>query len=198
MKTRIVFFILWLCPSAVFTQGYRMEGDRIVVEGNDWLQWDYPQNVLERDEEGGLKSRFVPKHINACLDADQFFQHKGYGGIRDVQGGAKGAGSNLAEVVNVMDGDPLTFWEPDLDAPLEDWWLELDLGRCVLASEVVLRFVEEGMGDPFLHFCERRDNRVGWGSAVEHDYASVSMGTSGRSIQIGSSRFRIYKAHLPL
>ena len=45
-----------------------------------------------------------------------------------------------------------SFWEPDPNDPLDEWWVEIDLGRMVSAERIVLRFVEEGSGDPFLQF----------------------------------------------
>ena len=42
-----------------------------------------------------------------------------------------------------MDGDEATFWEPNPADPLSDWVLEIDLGRLVSATKVILRFAEE-------------------------------------------------------
>ena len=65
-------------------------------------------------------------------------------------------GSNVADVAKVFDGDMSTYWEP---APPSDeidlasqWWFVVDLGRMVFANKLVVRFVEEGLGDPFLLF----------------------------------------------
>ena len=33
-----------------------------------------------------------------------------------------------------------------------EWWAEINLGRVVVANRIVLRFAEEGQGDPFLQF----------------------------------------------
>ena len=56
----------------------------------------------------------------------------------------------------MLDGDPATYWEPESLKGTADvrgqWWFGLDLGRLVFAHKIVLRFVEEGMGDPFLLF----------------------------------------------
>jgi len=60
--------------------------------------------------------------------------------------------------VNVIDGDPDTYWEPepkDLFPPsypkrFTKWWIEMDLGKLVNAVKVVLRFAEDG--DPFRQF----------------------------------------------
>ena len=55
-----------------------------------------------------------------------------------------------------LDGDPATYWEPEALKGAADvrgqWWFGLDLGRLIFAHKIVLRFVEEGQGDPFLLF----------------------------------------------
>jgi hypothetical protein len=48
----------------------------------------------------------------------------------------------------------MTYWQPvpeGIDLPAQ-WWLNLDLGRFVFAKKIVLKFVDEEMGDPFLLF----------------------------------------------
>jgi hypothetical protein len=66
------------------------------------------------------------------------------------------AGSNPGQVAALLDGDLSTYWEPDpLPAgadPASHWWLVVDLGRVVFANTLVLRFVDEELGDPFLLF----------------------------------------------
>ena len=60
--------------------------------------------------------------------------------------------------MNVIDGDPDTYWEPepkDLFPPsypkrFTKWWIEMDLGKLVNAVKVVLRFAEDG--DPSRQF----------------------------------------------
>ena len=49
-----------------------------------------------------------------------------------------------------------TYWEPappsdEIDLDLQ-WWFVVDLGRLVFARKLVVRFVEESLGDPFLLF----------------------------------------------
>ena len=66
--------------------------------------------------------------------------------------GISRVGSNSAVAAHILDADPTTFWEPDPRAPLDDWWLELDLGRVVAVDSLVLHFVEEELGDPFFQF----------------------------------------------
>ncbi len=45
-----------------------------------------------------------------------------------------------------------TYWGPDTSDLLEDWWVQIDLGRTVSAPRIVLKFVGEDLGDPFLQF----------------------------------------------
>jgi hypothetical protein len=56
----------------------------------------------------------------------------------------------------VLDGDIDTYWEPDPPASEIElgaqWWFTVDLGRLVIAKRIVLKFVEEGAGDPFLQY----------------------------------------------
>lgn len=69
-----------------------------------------------------------------------------------VRPGISRAGSKPETAANILDGDPSTYWEPDPDDPLENWWIEVDLGRVVPVDEVVLHFVDEELGDPFRQF----------------------------------------------
>ncbi len=66
--------------------------------------------------------------------------------------GISRAGSNPEGASGILDGDPTTFWEPDPDDPVDDWWVEIDLGRVVALDEVVLQFVDAELGDPFRQF----------------------------------------------
>ena len=131
----------------VSAQSYSIRGDRIVVNTRKhWSGWRFPQDIVEVTDEGTVTPRRIRKQINAVRDAEAFSYGDG------ERGGVKRAGSNLLDVPNIIDGDPETFWEPDRDDPLKDWWVEIDLGRAVVANRMVLRFVEEGEGDPFRQF----------------------------------------------
>ncbi len=66
--------------------------------------------------------------------------------------GISRVGSNPRAAKNILDGDPNTYWEPDRDDPLDDWWIEVDLGRAVAVDEILLHFAGEELGDPFLGF----------------------------------------------
>ena len=66
--------------------------------------------------------------------------------------GISRVGSNPAAAANILDGDPNTFWEPDPNDPMADWWIEVDLGRSLPIDQLVLNFVDEELGDPFRQF----------------------------------------------
>ena len=66
--------------------------------------------------------------------------------------GVSRVGSNEALAPHIVDGDPATFWEPDLAATPDKWWIEIDLGRTLVVEKVVLHFVDETLGDPFRQF----------------------------------------------
>ena len=66
--------------------------------------------------------------------------------------GISRVGSNPEAAANILDGDPNTFWEPDFNDPIEDWWVEVDLGRSLPVDELVLNFVDESLGNPFRQF----------------------------------------------
>ena len=142
---------LWLVACALLVavaawpQGFRIESDRVAVDEGDWAEWEIAAGTVQLGAEG-VRPHRIREQINAVLDAPNFVSGEG------VQGGIRAAGTNLAEAANAIDGREDTFWEPDVDAPLRDWWVEVDLGRLVWARKIVVKFAPEGMGDPFLQF----------------------------------------------
>lgn len=66
--------------------------------------------------------------------------------------GISRVGSNLITAANILDDDPATFWEPNPLDPLDDWWIEVDLGRVVAVDSLILHFVADELGDPFFQF----------------------------------------------
>jgi len=122
---RVGLYVLLLTATA-WAQGYRLEPDRLSVDPSDWAEWTFPKGSLDFGDEG-VRPHFVRRQINAVLDAGAFTHGE------EVQGGIRRAGTNLADAAQIMDGLEETYWEPDLDAPLREWWVEVDLGRVVLA-----------------------------------------------------------------
>ena len=151
--------MLLLSPLAIPTafwgqEGYSLLPGKVVIDSREhWEHWLSAAGTIQISDKG-VKPTFIRKStrletdgvetvvpgINAVLNAADFG-----GGIRD-------AGSNALDAANLMDGRLDTWWEPDRSDLLEDWWVQIDLGRTVSATRIVLEFVGEEHGDPFLHF----------------------------------------------
>ena len=146
-----VLVLAWSAPGWG-QQGYRREANRVVIDApTQWEQW---QSATVEVTDAGLRPGFIRKStrlevdgqevvvpgVNAALDAAAFG-----GGVRAAGSGDESSGA-------LMDGRLDTWWEPDPDDPVRDWWVQLDLGRTVSATRIVLKFVDAELGDPFLHF----------------------------------------------
>lgn len=93
----------------------------------DWQAWSLPGTV-ELSPTGAIRPVVARRDINAVANANS------------LGGGIRYAGSNAREANRVIDGDLDTGWSPDpLDA-IEDWTLEIDLGRGVSARRIRLVF----------------------------------------------------------
>ena len=136
-----------LCLSAIpllAEQGYSFRDNQIVSETREhWEAWDVNAGISWITPEGSVSPRFLRKRVNVAPEAPRY-EVKVKGGVS--------AGSNEHLAHHLIDGDPGTYWEPDLDRPPEDWWVQLRLGRLVVVEKIVLRFVEEEAGEPFLQF----------------------------------------------
>jgi len=140
---RAILYTL-LFSAMAWAQGYRLEPNQLIISESDWPGWNFPKGSVDFSAEG-VRPHFVRRQINAALNAGAFSRE-------DVTGGIRRAGTNFDGAAQLMDGREETYWEPELDAPLRDWWVEVDLGRVVWAEKVVVKFVAEGVGDPFLQF----------------------------------------------
>jgi hypothetical protein len=149
----------------VFAQGagHRVSNNQVTISGRShWENWEFPQGTLMISPTGEVQAQRIKKNTNAVfgiVDYLRFNPPASLGGIDPediVLADAIEGGSNLEDVVNVFDGDMSTYWqpaEPRGDSELaSQWWFVVDLGRMVLAKKLVVRFAEEGMGDPFLQF----------------------------------------------
>jgi hypothetical protein len=144
--TLLLLGCLWMGSGGLGAQppGYSIVDNQIRVEtAEHWQSWTVAVGAASITPEGTVSPRFLRKRVNAALDAPKFGT--------DPPGGAV-AGSNLEAARFILDGDPNTFWGPDLDDSARDWWIQLRLGRVVVVDSVVLRFAEEDQGDPFLQF----------------------------------------------
>jgi len=154
--------ILLLPNGAADAQGHRITANQVVTEGRHWGSWSFPTGTLEISNEGEVTPRFLRKNTNASSNILDYLRlHPppalGSKAAEDIQLiDAIQAGSNREGVLNILDGDMTTYWEPERlqpDVDLESqWWFSIDLGRFVFVEKMVLRFVDEELGDPFLLF----------------------------------------------
>jgi len=115
-----VLAALVIAPARVLYAQTRSAGLEVyqVSRQSQWQQWNFPVGTLEFSRTGAVMPvKFRGVH-NAALNAEDF-THKLVSG-QEIQGGAWKAGSNPAAADNILDGDPDTYWQPDLDAPLEE------------------------------------------------------------------------------
>ena len=117
---------------------------------SQWREWTFPVGTLEFAPDGSVTPVEFKGTHNAALNAKDF-THALVSG-QEIQGGAWKAGSNFAAADNIIDGDPETFWQPNADAPLDEWWIEIDLGRATLVTEIRLIFPDQEGARPFSEF----------------------------------------------
>ena len=116
----------------------------------EWQQWTFPAGTLAISPTGSVTPAEFKGLHNAAVNAREF-THELVSG-KEMRGGAWKAGTNLATAGRAIDGRAHTFWQPDPDAPLEDWWIEINLGRAVLVSEIRLIFPDQEGARPFREF----------------------------------------------
>lgn len=134
-KTCITLLALLCLLPAVSADGQSLR----IGTREDWEQWSYPEGTLEITPGGLVEVRQVRKNNNPVLDATTFEYSSPVG---PAVGGIRSVGSNPWAADHVLDGDPLTSWSPRWEDPVEDWWIEIDLGRAVVAEELRLIFAE--------------------------------------------------------
>ncbi len=159
----VALILLAAAGASAQQTGFRLTADQVVVAGiNHWKQWGFAAGTVEVGEDGAVRPRFIRRHINAVQDIGEFLRLHPPKDLGDKKPeelsllDAVQAGSNRAGVVSVLDGDMATYWEPDPPAAGIDlasqWWFNVDLGRFVFIRKIVLKFVDEELGDPFLLF----------------------------------------------
>lgn len=156
--------LLWVATGHAQGGGYRLTADQLVIDrAAHWRAWEFPVGTLAIDPSGAVTPFALRRNIDATKDIVHFLRlHPPEALARDKAAedielaDAIEAGSNAPDVLNVLDGDLATYWEPALVADASElgahWWFTIDLGRLVIAKRIVLKFVEEGLGDPFLQY----------------------------------------------
>ena len=164
MMTRSLTLAFLIAGSAFAQSGYRIAADQVVVDRRThWQSWNFPPGVLDLGSSGTVQPRSLRRDVNAVGDIVANLRARPPDGLKKdpedivladaILGGAR---SNVAGVENLFDGDMTTYWEPDPPTEALDlgtqWWFIVDLGRLVMAKKLVLKFVDEELGDPFLQF----------------------------------------------
>ena len=168
----------------------------VVERGSHWQQWSIPTHLARIHEDGSVRAHSLRTVFNVLNDPgfkrpiviskpdprigtiDSTMQFDVFGEpIRNTLNelvfdywvrprGSAGWGPIRGSRTNILDGDPTTFWEPDPRDPIEQWWIEVDLGRVVPVERLKLQFVDEALGDPFLRFIMLLSDRQ---SALLHE-----------------------------
>ena len=144
-------------PHVVCAQqlGHRISGTAVTIDRRaEWQVWEVAGGTVEITTDGSVGPRFMRKNVNAARDATAYAFEADGAAINDGPGGVY-VGSNARDASFLIDGDVSTTWGPTPTAESfhnREWWAEINLGRIVVAKKIVLRFAEEGEGDPFLQF----------------------------------------------
>ena len=160
-------------------EGFDQRGNELVVDRLEhWQTWKMPTHLVRLDSSGTvqvrdfrsvynlLEDRSFRRQVDISSDKPRVMNLDSTRSV-DVKGnfkedtagspvfdhflrpGPSRAGSNLELAPNLLDGDPTTFWEPDRNRPMEDWWVEISLGRTVPVERLRLQYVNAELGDPF-------------------------------------------------
>ena len=135
---------LWSC-TAVSADEFR------IARKADWDTWTFPRSAVARYEDGSIGLQRIEKAINAVADAHEF-KHVVKSSKEPVPGGIRFVGSGTETVENILDGRADTWWQPDQNDSLEDWWFGVDLGRMVYATKIRLIFPDTTDARPFRNF----------------------------------------------
>jgi hypothetical protein len=137
---------LWLPATPTEAQkGHVVVGNEVRINrASHWRVWQGAASLVQISSTGEIRPLLLRKGVNAALDVADH-------AITGTPGGVT-AGSSPFTARFTIDGNDATSWGPAISDPLADWWLEIDLGRLVVAQKIIIRFADETEGDPFLQF----------------------------------------------
>jgi len=145
----------------VEAQGHRVSASQVIIETQrQWENWDFALGTLQIAG-GEVRPSAMRRNTNAVYDIVDFLKLNPPNGLKKdpediILADAITGGSNTADVINLLDGDMGTYWQPDTPEEgsnlASQWWFTIDLGRFVFTKKIVLKFVDEEAGDPFLLF----------------------------------------------
>ena len=118
---------------------------------SQWLQWNIPEGAAAISTDGSIGLRRFSTPHNAAADAGDFQHETKKRGV--VRGGVWNVGTDSRGAGNIIDGnsDP-PYWKPALSDALDQWFIEIDLGRVVPATMIRLRFPDEEGSRPLREF----------------------------------------------
>ena len=141
------FLLIWILWSATALAADEFRFDSEAA----WSTWQRPHGLVQFGDDGQLRLVKYRKDVNAITDAAEF-THLTRSRGENVPGGIWEAGSNQATAGRIIDGDPATFWQASPADDLGDWFVQIDLGRAVLATEIRLHFPDREGARPFRQF----------------------------------------------
>ena len=125
----------------------RVDAQDLVFKGLDFESWNHPRGLV-KVLPGGVEVKRFGKGFNAVANAGEFSSSViGISGLRPEH-----AASNQSQAHRVTDQDPATWWQPDPADPLQTWWVEIDLGRAVVATQIRFIFPDTTGARPFTFF----------------------------------------------
>ena len=142
-----LFVVLW----AILLSGSAGQADELRFDSAAaWQSWQMPDDLVRVSADGGLRLAKFRKEVNAVANAGDFrhpTQERG-----EVAGGIWEAKSSPQTADFIVDGDLETFWQPDPDDAPDQWSVQIDLGRPVLARHIRLVFPNREGARPLRQF----------------------------------------------
>ncbi|MEW6755126.1 MAG: hypothetical protein AB1505_29710 [Candidatus Latescibacterota bacterium] len=179
--------LAWLAAGTAGASTYRIDTQR------QWQEWQTPAGVVELGRDGSV--RLVEtgrREVNAVTTAGEF-RHWSRDLKADVPGGIRNAGSSKAQADRCIDGHPDTWWQPAPRDGVDYWWVEVDLGRAVLARQVRLTFPDTAGARPFRFFSVFVSEGVQAVQAATTDFFSYRR--VGTTIKPNAARTVAYDLH---
>ena len=143
----------WLVALLAWLAGPPLSGAADMLDfdsAEKWQSWAIPTGVVQIDAAGVVRLTQYRKEIDAIRDAHLFTHSTQRRGT--VTGGLWQAGSGAATADLAIDGDPATFWQPDARDSLKTWFIDIELGRAVLARHIRLTFPDQEGARPLRQF----------------------------------------------
>ena len=162
----LLVFVVWVLDSIC---GSKVEAEYLTFDDQAAWEagWSLKPGITVFGDGGHLGLTKFRKDINATQDAHLYKHPTNERG--DVFGGIWTALSNPKDANQIIDGDLKTSWFPNENDELDQWIVQIDLGRVVLAKEIRLHFPDEGGRKPFRQFSVFASTGA-YVSAVEDSY----------------------------